>query len=190
MIFRPLLIIIGLLILAQILFFGSTQKDNTKILDRAIANVEDKIRQLRTEESDLKRQEKKLIQIVETIPPNLLVGFEDPETGFVEFMDYLQSPALEEVESGINIRSAQKFRDTPVPLHESQFDFDFHFLHTYEAESFLHYLISQKDHPLEIKSLRITRTPKGKPTGEILVSLVIPAKIQLPTIPSEKSEVK
>jgi hypothetical protein len=190
MIFRILLIIIGLLIFAQILFFGSIQKNNVEILDRAIANVEEKIRQLKTEESDLERQEKRLIEIVETIPPHLLVGFEDPETGFVEFMDYLQSPILEEVESGIRIRSAQKFRGTPVPLHESQFDFQFHFLRTYEAETFLYYLISQREHPLEIKSLSFTRTPKGEPKGELLISLVIPAKIQLPTISSEKAEVK
>jgi len=113
------------------------------------------------------------------------MGFEDPETGFVQFLDYLQAPMLAEVEGEISLQDTQKFKEVPVPLHESNFGFKFNFIRTYEAERFLNYLLLQEKFPLQVRSLKLRRGSEGKAEGTLNVSLLIPAKLQLPTLSKE-----
>jgi len=184
---KPVLIIIGVLIIVQLLFFNYTIKKNIALISREIAQLDMNIHQMEGEKAQLAKRFEYLKGIIETIPPSLLMGFEDPETGFVEFLDYLQSPILGEVDGEISLRETQKFRAVPVPLHESDFGFKFSFIRTYEAEKFLNYLLLQQKYPLQVRSLKIRRGSEGKAEGTLNVSLLIPAKLQLPT-PSKESE--
>jgi hypothetical protein len=185
--YKPIIIIIGVLIFVQIIFFNYALKKNIALIGQEIAQLNGNIQQMGTEKARLVKKFEYLKEIIETIPPSLLMGFEDPEIGFVEFLDYLQTPILEEVEGEISLRDTQKFKEIPVPLHESNFGFKFNFIHTYEAEKFFNFLLLQKQYPLQVRSLIIRRGSEGKAEGTLNVSLLIPAKLQLPTL-SEESE--
>jgi len=184
--FKPVILIIGILVFAQIMFYNHAEKNNIKIIDRKITRLDGTIRQLSVEKTDLINKFNGLKEIIATIPPYLLMGFEDPETGFVEFLDYLQTPLLQKVEGEISLRETQKFKEQPVPLHESKFAFKFNFFQTYEAEKFFNYLLLQKQFPLQVKSLKITRSGENKADGNLIVSLLIPAKLQLSSLSQEK----
>ena len=183
--FKPIVFIIGLLIFIQILFYNYAQKNNITMVNQDIKLLQGDIQQLEAEKSKLLNKFKELKTIIESIPPTLLMGFEDPETGFVQFLDYLQTPVLEEVEGNISLRDAQKFKEAPVPLHESDFTFKFNFLTTYEVEKFFNYLLLQRQYPLEVKSLTINRSGEDKVEGSLNVSLLIPAKLQIPSLSQE-----
>jgi hypothetical protein len=187
--FKPIIIIIGVLIFVQIMFFNYTLKENIALISQEIAQLDTNIRQMDGEKTRLVKRFDYLKGIIETIPHALLMGFEDPETGFVEFLDYLQTPILDEVEGEISLRETQKFKEVPIPLHESNFGFKFSFIRTYEAEKFFNYLLLQKKYPLQVRSLKIRRGSEGKAEGTLNVSLLIPAKLQLPTL-SKESEGK
>jgi len=180
--------VIGVLIFAQILFYNYTQKKNIELVNQEIARLNGDIRLMEAEKVELLKRFKELKEIIESIPPSLLMGFEDPETGFVEFLDYLHTPILQKVEGEISLRDTQKFKETPVPLHESNFSFRFKFTNTYEAEKFFNYLLLQKKYPLQVKSLKIRRSGEGKAEGTLNVSLLIPAKLQLPKLFQGKEE--
>ena len=186
MIFKPVVFIVGVLIFSQIMFYNYTENSNIELVNQKITQLNVNIEQLEAEKSNLLNKFRELKEIIETIPPSLLMGFEDPETGFVEFLDYLQTPLLKEVGGEISLRDTQKFKDYPVPLHESNFSFRFNFINTYEAENFLNYLLLQKQYPLQVKSLRISRGKEHEAEGTLNVSLLIPAKLQLPSSPQKK----
>lgn len=184
--FKPIVFIIGILIFAQILFLNYIEKKNIEMVNQEIATLNTDIGQLEVEKANLTSKIKELKGIIEAIPPSLLTGFEDPETGFVEFLDYLQNPILDEVEGEISLRDVQKFQETPIPLHASSFGFKFNFFNTSEAEKFFNYLLLQKQYPLQIKSMKINRGKEGKAEGTLDVTLLIPAKLQLPSLSPEK----
>lgn len=184
--YRTLVFVVGILIIAQILFYIRMQTDNIEIINQKVALLDSDIRQMESEKQNLTERFGYLRKIIDTIPPHLLVGFEDPESGFVEFLDYLQTPLLEEVKGEISLRDIQKFKQQPVPLHESNFSFKFSFFQTYEAEKFLNYLLIQERFPLQVYSLKIDRTTEGETNGSLQVALLIPAKLELPSLTAQK----
>lgn len=183
---RPVLIVLGILIFAVLMFFGFDQKENIKMLDQEIASLNGNIQQLESEKSELTRKEGELKKIVETIPPSLLMGFEDPEAGFVQFLDYLRNPILDATQTEISLRDPQKFTATPVPLHSSEFSFKFMFFSTHEAEKLFNYLLLQQQYPLRIGSLVMKRSKEGQAEGTLNASLLIPAKLTLPSATEKK----
>ena len=120
---KPVILIIGVLVFIQLLFHGYARVDDLNMVDLEIGRVNGDIREMEAEKVNLLAGLEELRQIIETIPPYLLVGFEDPETGFVEFLDYLHTPLLGRVEGEISLRESQKFKLKPIPLHESKFNF-------------------------------------------------------------------
>jgi hypothetical protein len=177
---NPRAFIIGLCIvlLAQILIFDYYQKDNVTKLDQGIASLENRYRQLESEKASLAAKVVNLKAMVEKIPPWLLTGFEDPETGFVEFLDFLQAPEFRLVQSKVALGS-QKFSTYPIPLHETGFTFTFSFRNTYEAEKFLDFLIFQEKFPLQVKGMNVKRGQVGMVEGTVMVDLMIPARLKL-----------
>ena len=184
---RPVIFVIGVLVLAQIAFYAYAQKDNVQVIDQKLIQLDGKIREIKAEKSRLLNKSKELKKIIETIPPSLLMGFEDPETGFVEFLDYLQTPLLQKVDGKITLKDVQKFKQTPVPLHETGLNFVFGFVDTYNAEKFFNYLLLQEQYPLQVKSIKIDRSSgsKAMPRGNLSIALMIPARLQLPSTPEQ-----
>ena len=188
---KPILFIIGVLIFAQIMFYGNAQRGNVEIVNHEIIEVKGMIRELKSEEMSLNHKHKELTEFVEAIPSSLLTGFTDPEVGFMEYLDYLQSPIMEKVDNEILLKTVQKFKAQPVPLHESNFNFKFSFANTGEAEKYFDYLLNQKEHPVQVKTIKISRKKEGgKTQGEINLNLLIPAKLQHPAIALKSLEAK
>ena len=178
---KPVILLFCLLFLALILFFAYDEKKNITLVNQAIAGLDFEISQLEMEKERLNTRLSEFQNILETIPPTLLMGFEDPETGFVEFLDFLQNPNLHEVEGRITLRDHQKFQEVPVPLHQTDFAFRFNFLNTAEAEKSFNFLLLQKKYPLQVNSLKISRGSEGTVDGALDVSLLLPAKLQFPS---------
>lgn len=183
---RPVVIAVGVLVFAQLMFFCFDERKNIAMVEQEIAQLNGTIQQLEGEKSELTAKEAELKKIVETIPPALLMGFEDPEAGFVQFLDYLRNPVLDATDTEVSLREPQKFSPSPVPLHSSEFSFKFMFFSTYEAEKLLNYLLLQQQYPLQVKSLVMKKAKKGQAEGVLNASLLIPAKLTLPSPPETK----
>ncbi len=187
---KPVVLAVGILIIAQIVMFNFILSDDIKALDQGIAQLENQKRQMSSEKVALVQKFQQLKQVIAMIPPRLLSGFEDPETAFVEFLDYTESPALTAVGAKVGMRG-QSFTRTPIPLHVSSFNFGYQFSTTQEAEEFINYLVFQEKYPVKVTEFSAKRNPSGQVVGEVGVALLIPAKLQLDLPAStEKAEGK
>jgi len=180
---RTVYLIVCILVLVQIFIYCMTQKNNTDLYHRQTVQIERNIRSLNAEEAQLKRKIALVDNIIKTIPVNLLSGFEDPEKGFAEFLDYLNNPIVEELRVSIGLTEAQKFHSDPVALHKTRLNFKFRFLSTYEAERFFNFLLHQDKYPVQVEDMKITRSSHKANDTEVSldVALYIPAKLQLPS---------
>ncbi len=180
---RILLIIVGIVILVQIIAYSLIQQINADLVNQQISKVENDIRNLNLEAAQLKNQILYVNTIIKSIPPNLLSGFEDPEKGFAEFLDYLNSPIMAEMQAQLSLVEKQKFHSSPVALHKTRFNFKFGFINTYEAERFFNFLLHQESYPVQVEELKITRSNNkaNKTEVDMDVALYIPAKLKLPS---------
>lgn len=179
---KSTVLVIGILIIVQILIYGYFTAGNIEALSQGIAQLQDRNQRMVSEKNRLAAQRHEFKGIIEMIPPALLAGFEDPEAGFVEFLDFLQSPVLDEVGGKVKART-RKFTKDPIPLHKSNFTFSYNFRDTYEAEKFINFVIFQERFPLQIRGFSAKRGTEGVVGGELSVDLLIPARLQL-TLPS------
>lgn len=180
--------IIGVLILAQIVLYNHAQKKNGEHIDQKTIALQGQIRGFEMEKIQLQRRLQGLQAVIESLPPSILKGFEDPEKGFVKFLDYLQSPHLKRVDGKISLAKAQTFKETPVPLHKTDFGIKFSFLKTYDAEKFLNHVLEQTRYPLQVQEFSVKRTKGGKANGNLKVALLIPAKLDLQALISQLSQ--
>lgn len=182
--FKAIIIILGILFFCEIMFYNYVRDNNIKELDHKITAMEHNITQIESDRLNLINQKKKLVSIIQSIPSTILVGFEDPETKFLEFLDYLHASDLYDMEGTMSLLDTQTFRERPVPLHESNFQFNFHFSEIDEAENFFTYLLLQKEYPFQVKKLEITRVEENKTRVELSMALLIPARMPLPLLSS------
>ncbi|MBU2547136.1 MAG: hypothetical protein KKB20_01875 [Proteobacteria bacterium] len=185
---KPVVLIIGILILAQILIYANIERGNVSRIEVAISGLDPQIRESESTRLDLVKQLNRLKKIVEDIPPRLLAGFEDPEIGFVEFLDYLQSPFMKEVNAQARL-GAKSFKQSPIPYHESNFEITFEYTNTVDAERFLNSLLFQERYPLQVKRLDIRRKSQGVVGATLSVSLAIPARLKFPGLVSQAKAV-
>lgn len=179
---RAVVFIIFVLLLIQAFFFASVQKDGIQAVDREMASLRQRVSQLKAEKADLIRQVQELKHIPDRLPAVVTHGFDDPEQGFVEFLDYLDNPMMQTMGAKVKINQAQKFQQNPVALHESIFGIEFRFLDTFEAEALFHYLLQQDRFPVRINGVQLRRA-EGEPSqGEMSISLLTPAKMDIPVI--------
>lgn len=180
--------IIGVLILAQIILYNQTGKSNIEYIGLKTAELQDRIREFEAEKTQLHRKLQEQRAIIESLPPSILKGFKDPEKGFVKFLDYLQSPPLKQVEGVISLSRPQTFKETPVPLYETNLGINFSFPKTYDAEKFLNYVLGQKRYPLQVQELSVSRSKGAMTKGTLRVALLIPAKLDLQALISQLSK--
>ena len=180
---KNLILVVCILLLAQILAYSLIERKNTALIKNELAKVENEIRNLNSEEAQLMREIAVVDNIIKTIPANLLSGFEDPENGFAEFLDYLNNPIVEELRVEISLVERQKFYADPVALHKTKFNFKFGFMNTYEAERFFNFILHQDAYPIQVEDMKISRSGGKSSTTKVnmVVALYIPAKLQLPS---------
>ena len=183
---KPIIIIVAVLILGQILMFNYQQSQAVDRIGKDISDLGNKTRMAESEKASLNRDFNRLKKIVEEIPPWLLTGFEDPEVGFVEFLDFLQTPIMKDVGGKVTLGS-QAFRDKPIPHHESGFSFTYEFTETAQAEKFLNNLLFQEHFPLPVRSFSAKKKSTGVVGAELSVALLVPARLKL-ELPAQKKQ--
>ena len=181
-------IVVGVLIIVQLLMFAYFLSQDKEVIDLALKDVDSRGQQLAAEKADLQNRIKELKSMIAAIPPSLLAGFEDPEAGFVEFLDFLQSDTLKAVKGTVTVKS-RDFTQTPIPLHQTAFSFKYQFTTTYEAEKFINYLLFQERYPLQVTGFNAKKSETGVVGGDLSVSLLIPARLQIP-LPSSSEKVE
>jgi hypothetical protein len=186
---KPIVIIVLILLLAQALFFGNAVQDSIAFLDGRLAALQTESQGLKVQKIQLDKEFDRLRNDIRSIPPGLLAGFEDPEASFVEFLDYIQSSAFQKAGGKVSLRN-QRFRQTPIPLHESTFDFTYEFDKVPVAEAFLSHFVDQRRFPLQVTEFSATRTKAGSTKAKISVSLLIPARLQFESPAAGKKESK
>jgi len=175
---KALVLVIGVLVICQLALFGWMFSGNVETLNASIGELEGQVRSASAEKADLTKTISDLRKVIASIPPGLLAGFEDPEAGFVEFLDYLQSPVMQDAGATASLRG-QTYTTTPIPLHVTEFTFKYSFADTYSAERFADFVIFQERFPLQVRQFSAKRTGSGLVEGEMGVALMIPAKLQL-----------
>ena len=194
---KALVILVLCAILAQILIFCYFEKDNIAMVDRRVVRIQERQRMVSSEKTMLEKQYKTLKEVVANIPARLLTGFEDPEVSLFEFLDALpgtmESPESLDVEAKVEF-GKPKFLSKPIPLHETEFTFNYRFNSTYQAEKFLNKILYQDQlrWPLRVKSIAAKKAETGVAGGQLKVDLLIPAKLHLPPPPKagKSSEAK
>ncbi len=176
---KILFLLAGVLVLVQIILYTQIRQSNMRVwtreqknLDNLIKQQHDRILQARTEVSRLEK-------IKNNIPQAILDGVEDPESKFVGFMDYISHSSLYAMNGSFSISEKQTIKYKPVPLQETEFEFQFSFISPEKLEEFFDYLLNrQKEYPLKVRLLDIKRVPAGPPRVYLRVSLLLPAKIK------------
>ncbi|MEA3333589.1 MAG: hypothetical protein U9Q58_08330 [Pseudomonadota bacterium] len=177
---RLIIMLLVLLVILQIGLLGRGRKADVRLLKAELANLESSARQLRNKELSYNKELRYYRQIIATIPPSVLMGFEDPEAVFAAFLDFLNAESLADVEAKVVMRRQLQFVKKPVPLRASDFNFQFTFTTVAEAETFLDYLLEQPNYPLRVNRLKINSAKgQGRVSGGLAVSLMIPDKLML-----------
>jgi len=178
----------ALLVLYVILHLIDIEKGNRERVDRGIAEIEQLLRENQAEKLTLEQEKRKLETALLSIPKTILEGFEDPERQFVDFMDYIKVSEINKMQGNIAISQIQTFKNLPVPLQESLFEFQFTMEKTQQLENFLDYLLIKGKYPLNVQQLEIKRIPKQYPRVYLKVALLLPAKIDLPQLTKTDKE--
>lgn len=178
----------ALLVLYVILHLIDIEKGNRERVDRGIAEIEQLLRENQAEKLTLEQEKRKLETALLSIPKTILEGFEDSERQFVDFMDYIKVSGINKMQGNIAISQIQTFKNLPVPLQESLFEFQFTMEKTQQLEKFLDYLLIKGKYPLNVQQLEIKRIPKQFPHVYLKVALLLPAKIDLPQLTKTDKE--
>jgi hypothetical protein len=173
-------IVVGILVLYVILHLIVIRKGNTEKVEKQSVVIDRMLRENEAEKLTLKQDKKDMESILGSIPKAILEGFEDPERQFVDFMDYISDSILKKMDGSIAISQMQTFKEQPVPLQETQFEFEFDIKTTKQLEQFLDYLLIKGKYPLDVQRLEIKRIPEHYPHVFLKVALLLPAKIDLP----------
>jgi hypothetical protein len=174
---KMVVIAVGVLILGQLLFFNRLLSQKAETLRRETGRYETTARQLESEKQSYQTQLASLKKMAATIPPWLLQGFEDPEQGFMEFLDYLGAPDMRTAAATVSL-GRRTFINSPVPAHAGSFVFNYSFRETAEAESFLHYLLSQERFPVQVTGFSASRKSRGVAGAELSLTLLLPPKLE------------
>lgn len=170
------LIVIAVLALAQLLFYSATVRDTAQSVRQENQSLDNDIRELESRASRLKKQRQELREKAQSIPPEFVARFQDPETGFMEYLNFLNNPLLEDAGVDISLSSRPSFTTNPIPHHESEFSFSFSFLQPQKAERVFNYLVHQKRFPVRVVDLSLSGGGSKEVSADMDISLLIPAR--------------
>lgn len=178
--FKLVLIIAGIVVLAQVLAFARIQSANVAAVRQDISRIDGEIARQHGDLASKNRERDRLLAVAAAIPPEILTGFDDPEVEFVEFLDFLNDPAVRAVDGRLTMRQAPRFITSPIPLHETQFNLQFSFLRAEEAEEFLNFLMYQRRFPVEVNTLRLSGGRDALVQGDLAFTYKVPARLKQP----------
>ncbi|MGM0646636.1 MAG: hypothetical protein ACQESV_09625 [Thermodesulfobacteriota bacterium] len=170
------IVLIALLALVQVVVYGFMVQDTIATVEQDNSQLQ---RQLDSEQSrvtQLQSEVQRLEKMVRSVPPDFLADYQDPETGFMEFLNYINDPLLENEDVEVSMRRSPAYKSQPIPHFQSGFNFSFTFLQTQQAEKVLHFLMHQNDFPVVLNSMNLAGSGKEEAKAAVDVSLLIPAK--------------
>jgi len=174
---RYIVVFLGILVTTHLVFYCLNQQRAVKALEARVLTFDTEIHGLKSHKIQAERNFKRLIAVAKSIKPWLNTGFQDPEVGFVKFLDFLNPGLLKGVNSKVTLRGSPVFQSTPIPLQKTSFQVFFDFRYPGEAEAFLKELILQHDYPLKVNSAGVRRSEGQRTKGEINVDLLLPASL-------------
>ena len=173
-------IVAALLTLYVIITVIIIKKGDINRVNEQIAQAERKLQENESERIQLMQEKKHMERTLLSIPKTILEGFEDPDRQFVDFMDYVHASNLKKMKGDIVISQMQTYKDDPVPLQESRFEFNFTMEKVRQLEEFLDYLLVKGKYPVNVQKIEIKRIPRQYPMVTLHLALLLPAKIDLP----------
>jgi hypothetical protein len=170
-----------LLITCQLLLLCRGYRADIELLVNETNTLQLSTRQMLLKEKRLRAEIGRYREIIATIPPSVLMGFEDPEAVFAQFLDFLHADVMAAIATKVVLRRQLQFVQNPVPLRVSDFSFRFNFNRVAEAENFFDYLLLQSIYPLKVNRLKLSGGQGGsdRVVGELFLSLMIPDKLIL-----------
>lgn len=178
-------IVLALLTLYVIINIIMIRKGDIAKVNNQIMLTEKRLQEKESEKIQLAQEKKHMETTLLSIPQTILEGFEDPDRQFVDFMDYVNRSNLKKMQGDIIISQMQTYKDDPVPLQESRFEFKFTMEKTRQLEEFLDYLLVKGKYPVNVEQFEIKRIPQQYPLVTLQVALLLPAKIDLPQLTQE-----
>jgi hypothetical protein len=177
---KIVLIAVGVLLLVQLLFYGVVRVGNIKRSENERVRLAQKVEELSVTQSELQQYLGKLEQeyneMVASVPPRILEGYEDPEVLLAGFLDYLKASELERVEARVTMHGARKYVEEPVPLVEQDLSIAFSFIDLSDAGDMLAHIFDQEHYPLAVQSFELRSSGQKKISGNVKITLLIPAR--------------
>lgn len=185
---KLVLIAVALVALIQMVVYAFHVRSSIELAEQENRYLASDIRSLEQQATQLAREVKRLQLMVAAIPPEFLKGVDDPEAGFMEFLNYINEPLVQERDVRVNLRRSPTFTPTPIPHHESQFGFTFDFADTRDAEHILDFIMHQQRFPVKLATLSLRGGSSDRVTADLLMSLHIPARHTRPLTPLHGAE--
>ena len=181
---KIILCIIGVLVLTQLLFYNVLQTRNAANTryerDRLTAEIQRLSQRKTALQQDLAGLQQEYDQVVASVPGQILSGYEDREVMLASFLDYIKSPAFDTVKAKVSMQGVHKFIEKPVPVFESNINFNFSFIQLKDAENFLYMVLGQDYYPLAVRNIEMRNDGRQEIAGTLQTSLLIPAKQKKP----------
>jgi hypothetical protein len=185
---RIFFLVVALLALYVIVHLIVLRKGNIARVDKQNAAIEFRVRDSQSQKLNLIQEKNNLATALESIPETIREGSSDPEREFVQFMNYINKSELSQMQGSVAISDMQTFKTSPVPLQETQFEFEFEMKSTQQLEKFLDYFLKKWKYPLDVQHLEIKRVSGHYPHVFLKVGLLLPAKIDLPRFTQKGKE--
>lgn len=170
------LIGIGIVILVQLVVYGFIIKDTIDAVEQSSRSTAAEEAAVASRIDQTQREIQRLEAMVSAIPPHFLAGVDDPEAGFMEFLNFINDPLLHAAGVDVSMRRGPTFTDQPIPHHESQFSFTFPFVSTREAEAILDFIVHQERFPVKLTTLNLRGSGTDQAGADLALSLLIPAR--------------
>jgi hypothetical protein len=169
-------IVVAILALVQVVVYGYIVKGTIETVEQDNSQLERQISSQRAQVNQLRQEVQRLEKMVAKVPPDFLAEYEDPESGFMEFLNFINAPLIKQDNVKVSMRRSPSFKSQPIPHFESGFSFSFSFLQNQEAEKVLNFLMHQNQFPLKLKTLNLKGSGKEKVNADLNISLLIPAR--------------
>lgn len=172
---KIILIIVAVVAMVQILTYAYIVRGTVDDIQVSNQSLSTEIRSTEAQKEQLRRDIDRLEAMVQAIPPEFMARFNDPEAGYMEFLNFINDPIMHQMDISTNVRRAPTFTTQPIPHHESQFSFSFSFIDTKEAERFFNFLLHQDNFPLKLTTLTLRGSGSQEVNADVSISLHIPA---------------
>ena len=180
---RYIIVCLGILIIAQLVFFTYNESQTIKSLKIKSRQFDAHISRLEKQKQTGQKNLDDLVQIFNTVRPWLNTGHEDPEHGLMTFLDFLEPGLLDKVGAKVSLSEPPSIETHPILLQRTNYQVTFDFNQPEKVESFLSALLLQHEYPLKVNSLDVNRdaqqqeTEENQVIGTLNMDLLLPANL-------------